>query len=238
MSQSVSPWIAFSLLLSASATSMASTISIDTPTSAASYGSYYDAPTVGSTAVFAVGVYEHMVNREFQQHPTGPIQVHVEQQNQPSILVLSSYESVEWQLDGAGLSNVSQVYLFGYHDQSVTGLPLGATVTEFSNLGTRNYQGFSYTWAGEGATCQSNVPWQQHESNYQTCRALAFQSTVQSLTGSPITAFAGTYKASEFTIGTYSPAAAVPEPESLVLAALGLGVVLTRRRAKALAPQR
>ena len=122
--------------------------------------------------------------------------------------MLSSYEPTEWNITGNGVNDLSQVLLYGYHDQSVTGLGGQTSVTEYSALGTGIYHGYSYNIANDPDVANH----------------------VLSSTGLSVDAFNGRYTGTQFAI----TARAVPEPSSLwLLSAVGLVAGLRRRKRSA-----
>lgn len=168
--------------------------------------SYFESETPNPLAsVFMIGVYETRSDHSFMNHPVGKATVSIGEQNgRDTILVLSSYEPTQWNVIGDGVDDLSRVLLYGYHEQTIGGLDNLRLVTEYSNLGSGSYHGFSYNFPGDGRVVRH----------------------VRSETGLGVDAFAGTYRATQFVI-----AAAVPEPNSVLLTMLGLlGVGIQRKR--------
>ena len=65
-----------------------------------------------------------------------------------TLLVLSAYESVKWKLVGKDLAKVKAVYLTGYNDQFVTGLPAGVPV--MTDVYQNGDDGFFIVYNGKG----------------------------------------------------------------------------------------
>ena len=166
-------------------------------------GSYFESATPNSnTSVYMIGVYESV-------NGGGTATVDIgDQFGRDTVLVLSSYEPTQWNLTGDGVDDLSRVLLYGYNEQTATGVNQGL-VSEFSYEGSvRNYQGYTFNFPGDGEVV----------------------SHFQSETGLNVDAFAGTYAATQFSIA----AVAVPEPNSLcLLAAFGLVAGLRRRQRSA-----
>ncbi len=155
--------------------------------------SYHESTPDSNTIIYGIGVYETSIGRGFREHPIGTANIHIESQgSNQSVLVLSSYEPTNWNITGTGISSISSIYLFGYHDQSVTISNSSIDIFEFSYLGEGDYQGITYEW---------NTP----EIN-----------TFENIIGDNIDVFAGTYHATNFTIQ------AVPVPPALLLFISGI----------------
>lgn len=58
----------------------------------------------------------------------GSINVNVSSANQDSLLVLTAYDPVTWNLSGTALKNIKAVFITGYENQKITGLPAGVKV--------------------------------------------------------------------------------------------------------------
>jgi hypothetical protein len=85
-------------------------------------------PTLGAqsldknTDFYVVGVYEG------NTHKYGKVTVFVADQDRPITLLLTAYESVEWQIEVEPGARLAKVLLSGYHDQRVSGIPFGVSV--------------------------------------------------------------------------------------------------------------
>jgi hypothetical protein len=83
--------------------------------------------------IVVVGVYEGPLSggrqRGFQEDAEGKVTVDVSSIEENTLLVLSSYEAVNWKLTGSALSNVKAVYVTGYKPSRVSGLPAGVSVS-------------------------------------------------------------------------------------------------------------
>lgn len=71
------------------------------------------------TEIHMVGLYE----ASSAHHAIAPARVRVTYTGAPIILTLTSYESVEWQVEVAADVQIEQVIVSGYYEQRVTGLP-------------------------------------------------------------------------------------------------------------------
>lgn len=184
--------------------SSAFSISIDDPTYSTSF---YDSPSVNKDySLYMIGVYETRSDHSGGYHPTGTANIEIgEQFGKDTILVLSSYEPTQWNITGLGVDDLTNIILYGYHDQSVIGLLASTVVTEYSYHGEKNYQGMTYTFPG----------------NSQVINHLAAQNLV-------VSSFAGSYRATSFSIAELS-SASVPEPASLALFLMGLVIFFSRR---------
>lgn len=70
-----------------------------------------------STGLYVLGVYEG------HTHKYGKVTVFVAPQDHPIALLLAAYESVDWQIEIEPGARLSKVFLNGYHEQRVSGLP-------------------------------------------------------------------------------------------------------------------
>lgn len=139
--------------------------------------SFYESNPPGDTIVYAIGVYETRRDHSYEYHPIGNATIKIQDQgDKKTILILSSYEPTNWNISGAGSKSVKSIYLFGYHDQSVTiDNPL-SNVYEYSYEGTQNYVGSAHSLFDPAI------------------------ERFESLVGDDIDAFAGSYRATDFTI--------------------------------------
>lgn len=178
------------LLLVANAFSgqaMGAQILINDPSSAVSS---YVASSSATPDICIFGVYETRGDHSFGFHPQGTANVHVKyvagRPMVPLVLVLSSYEPTRWILDIDSDAVVSQIILNGYHHQEVTNAG-SIPVMNFSGIengGTPYLSACAYRWPGDN----------------QGCDTPALVSGVESLLGQPISAFSGSYRATDFTV--------------------------------------
>ncbi len=130
--------------------------------------------------VLAIGVYETHSNHRFGVHPEGMAQVE-DTRKTPHTLVLSSYEPVAWKVNKAPGSGLRKVVLAGYHAQRIL-----------------NAEGFSVENAsgvGKSFACAYTIP-----SNGGGCEPEAMQAWVSRSQGQSVSAFAGCYQATRFTV--------------------------------------
>ncbi|MBM81754.1 MAG: hypothetical protein CMJ78_14345 [Planctomycetaceae bacterium] len=87
-----------------------------------------------SAEVHVVGFYEgHYPTGEGHSgnsHPTGKARVRVTRSETPAVLVLTSYEPIEWKVECEEGANLVQILLSGNHPQSVVGQPEGTPIAE------------------------------------------------------------------------------------------------------------
>ena len=116
--------------------------------------------------------------------PPGTVTVDI-QRNADIVLVMSSYEPVEWQLTTSGGANVQEILLNGYHSQTVTGAGSIPTSTRsYDQTGTNFGASCGYSWPYAGGGCDTN----------QLITGLQFH------TGLTTTEFAGCYHGTSFTV--------------------------------------
>lgn len=104
--------------------------------------------------------------------------------SKPLILVLSSYEPVNWNLNIAAGVNIQEIIINGYNAHNISGVD-SALVTDKSGSG--NYLaacGYSYPYNGQG--CDTDLLF----------------SGLTNYTGLSVSSFAGTYRANDFTVFT------------------------------------
>lgn len=70
-----------------------------------------------NTDLYILGVYEG------DRHKYGKVTVFLGAHSRPIALVLTAYESVEWQIELEPGAFLERVFLSGYHNQSVSGIP-------------------------------------------------------------------------------------------------------------------
>src|SRR3990172_10587087 len=119
----------------------------------------------------------------------------------PLVLVLSSYEPTRWILDAQAGTRIAEIVLNGLHQQEVVNMG-GIPVVNKSGPGNY-FSACAYQWP----------------SDNQGCNTPALVRGVESLIGTPITAFAGDYRATDFTV----VGVPVPEPTSMASSLLALG---------------
>ncbi len=80
-------------------------------------------PGVRDAQVEGVGIYEAVerIAQPGQSRSTGSVAVTVRRSNQPLVLVLSSYEPVQWQLRLESGARLAAVLVASYHDSTVVG---------------------------------------------------------------------------------------------------------------------
>lgn len=69
-----------------------------------------------------------LVDPSLTAHPPRYADVRVEPTDRPVLLVLSAYEPIAWRIDSAPEARIAGVYLSGYYEQMVLGLPDGVPV--------------------------------------------------------------------------------------------------------------
>jgi len=169
--------------------------------------SYYESATVNNDySLYMIGVYETRSDHSFGYHPTGTANIEIgDQFGKATTLVLSSYEPTNWNITGLGVGDITDIILYGYHDQSVSGFLTSTSVTEYTSHGEGSYEGYTYQFPGDGRVV-----------NHLASQNLAVSS------------FAGSYRATDFNIGALDPVS-VPEPSSLGLLFIGLGLYFGRK---------
>jgi hypothetical protein len=137
--------------------------------------------------VEGVGVYEGVLpggrKRGFQEHVAGTVVVTVGSQRAPLVLVLSSYEPVNWVVRSGG-ARITHVLMSGSDQSNVTGV-VGAEVTR---IGTANGYG-------------DGTPGRSGRSHGGTG---ALNASVMKYLGRGMDRFQGSYTGSSFSIGTQS----------------------------------
>jgi hypothetical protein len=138
------------------------------------------------------GIYESRSDHSYGNHPTGTATVHV-RRTVPHVLVLSSYEPTQWTLDVAPGARIERIILNGYHAQTLSGVPAGVPVVDRSGPGYLS--ACAYKWPGDD----------------QGCNTQGLVSGVEGLTSRELTAFAGCYRGTEFTLAD-GPSQCQPPP--------------------------
>lgn len=132
-------------------------------------------PYVRDAQVEGVGIYEPVerVAQPGQSHSLGRVAVTVRRSPQPMVLVLTSYEPVQWQLKLEPGARLGAVLLGGYHDSNVQGAG-EARVLRIGRL---------YAYQQEGP------------------EFAALQREVTRWVGRPISLFQNGYRGNSFTVG-------------------------------------
>lgn len=95
-----------------------------------------------------IGLYE-----AFCRHgSSNPATVHVTRTGAPIVLVLSSYEPVNWVIDAAAGARVERVILNGFNHHTVTGVT--APVDDYSGVG-RYLVACAYRWPSDTGGCDT-----------------------------------------------------------------------------------
>jgi hypothetical protein len=113
-------------------------LSLSTPTSSGVFAE----PMESSLSLHVLGVYEG------HTHKYGKVTVFVAPQDHPIALLLTAYESVDWQLELEPGAQLARVFLNGYHEQRVSGLPAHIPVQSSSYD-----QGTSYLYGHDNNSC-------------------------------------------------------------------------------------
>lgn len=201
-----------SLIAALPVVAQAATITINDPATSSGYSvSSYNNPSPTIPQLLVIGVYETRSDHSYNYHPQGTASVNIlNQGTAPLTLVLSSYEPTLWNLNVAAGVSINEVILNGYHSQQVSGAS-GITVTDRSGLGNY-FSACAYAWPSSTGGCDTP----------------GLISGVEAYTGLTLTAFSGTYRATDFTVTT-SP---VPVPPAILLFASGLVGLLGFSRKK------
>lgn len=143
-------------------------------------------PQSQNVDLVVVGIYE-ADHQTANEHITNPANVEIKNGgNKPIVLVLSSYEPVQWNISLESGVILNEIILNGFHSHSYTGVP--ASIVD-DKSGTGNYLtacGFSYPYNGDG------------------CDTDQLFSEIEIYTGLSVSNFAGTYRASDFSITSSS----------------------------------
>ena len=75
-----------------------------------------------NTDFYVLGIYEGHTNKY------GKVTVFLAEHDRPITLLLTAYESVEWQIEIEPGARLAKVFLSGYHDQRVSGVPSGIPI--------------------------------------------------------------------------------------------------------------
>jgi|GEM_PF-2231531 len=78
----------------------------------------------GDFEVHAISIYEGNlpggVDRGFQQHPEGIVEIKLGKTNNPTMLLLSSYEPINWHISLEQGAKLAKIVAFGYYPQHLT----------------------------------------------------------------------------------------------------------------------
>jgi hypothetical protein len=96
-----------------------------------------------SSDLYVLGVYEG------HTHKYGKVTVFVAPQENPVVLLLTAYESVNWQIELEPGARVTSVILSGYHEQMVSGLPAHIPVQSSSY----DQKSSSYLYGHDNGSC-------------------------------------------------------------------------------------
>jgi len=191
----------------------AATLRINDPATSSGYAvTSYTSSQIEYPDISIIGVYETRSDHSAGNHPQGTANVHVRYNDArpmiPLVLLLSSYEPTRWILDRQPEANISTIILNGVHPQEVVN---NGGVPVVNKSGAGNYiAACAYAWPSSSGGCDTP----------------GLVDGVQDLVGTPISSFAGVYRATDFTV-TGVP---VPEPTSIVLSAFAFGSIFIRTR--------
>ncbi len=102
----------------------------------------YAEPSESSLDLHVLGVYEG------HTHKYGKVTVFVAPQDHPIALLLTAYESVDWQIELEPGVQLARVFLNGYHEQRVSGLP------DHIPVQSNSYdQGTPYLYGHDNSSC-------------------------------------------------------------------------------------
>lgn len=132
-------------------------------------------PYVRDAQVEGVGIYEpgERVARPGHTRSAGQVMVTVRRSAQPLVLVLTSYEPVQWQLKLEPGARLGAVLVGGYHDSNVQG-------------------------AGEARVLKIG---RHYAYQHDSADFAALQREVTRWTGRPISVFQGNYRGGSFSVG-------------------------------------
>jgi hypothetical protein len=92
--------------------------------------------------LYVLGVYES------HTHKYGKVTVFVAPQDHPIALLLTAYESVDWQIELEPGAQLAKVFLNGYNEQRVSGLPAHIPIQSSSYE-----QGTTYLYGHDNNSC-------------------------------------------------------------------------------------
>lgn len=146
--------------------------------------------------VHAVGVYEGTyppgVGHGGGVHPLGKVTVKVAPGGRPKVLVLTSYEPVQWKIE-APAGAVVRVITSGYHKQEVVGLPEQTPVKRLSHAAGDEDYFFAYREAADPND-------DEHEKREAKERYEQFVERVKKLAGAAPHHFQGSYQGEKFEV--------------------------------------
>lgn len=104
------------------------------------------------------GTYPDGVSHSYGNHPEGEVDVYLPDGGSHTnmLLVLTSYEPVEWNLTGPGTDNVAGVLATGYYDQRVDGLSSDVPVKTLSHESGDDEYFYAYQNSGSNYNNLSN----------------------------------------------------------------------------------
>jgi len=95
-----------------------------------------------SLDLYVLGVYEG------HTHKYGKVTVFVAPQDRPIALLLTAYESVDWQIELEPGAQLAKVFLDGYYEQMVSGLPAHIPIQSSSSK-----QSTGYLYGHDNSSC-------------------------------------------------------------------------------------
>lgn len=131
--------------------------------------------------LLVLGVYETRGDHSYDYHPTGQATV-VDDRSTPHVLVLSSYEPTEWTVVADGSSGLTEIILNGYHEQTVKA-PDGVAVSDHSGV-EHYFAACGFAWPNDNGGCDTP----------------ALVSGAENVSGLPLSAFNGCYRATRFEV--------------------------------------
>jgi hypothetical protein len=183
----------------------------------ASMVSTYTRPEQEGPELVVLGIHESRGDYSPGFHPEGTATVQV-RRTRPHILVLSSYEPTLWRLEVGPGARLEGIILNGYYAQRVEGVPSGVSVTNRS--GQAALSACAYVWPAS--------------SSGQACDTQKLVAGLRQLTSREVTAFAGCYRATGFTVadepGECASSAPVTHQANCALGSAGLSTHVSSER--------
>lgn len=136
-------------------------------------------PTPSAAEMLVLGIYEPREETRQGADDEGVATVRVAR-TVPHVLVLSAYARTHWRIEVAPGARIEQVVLNGAEPQRITGVPRDVPVVE--RIGDQGFGSGAYEWPGDDATLRRLV------------------EGLRDVVGREVTAFAGCYLASTFTV--------------------------------------
>jgi hypothetical protein len=137
-----------------------------------------------STAYFAATEPElHLIGVYEPDRAVGTIDVAVDRPGSEVVLVLSSYEPVDWVLSVTPTTNLKEVVLNGYNTHTVAGMPKGTVLTRRDGIGLY-WDACGYELPSSGGGCDTED----------------IVAGAEAYTGLPLNSFTGCYVASSFSL--------------------------------------